>query len=135
MIWIDSARRFLGADRSDPPLRRRPGAQRANPPDRIEIYDRACNRKDLHGDTNGLAVNGFEEVGAGCRSGKRRNADEEAKSTERHEGGAGTLQQDEEQAGEPDDPRAALACVLFRGVYRWFLLQQEPSPFAVATCF
>jgi len=53
-------------------------------------------------------VDGGQKLDSGCGSGERADPYQEAKSAECRHSRASTLQQDEEQAGETDDPGTAL---------------------------
>jgi hypothetical protein len=63
-------------------------------------------------------VDGGKKIDSGCGSGKRADPYQETKSAECHHCRASTLQQDEEQAGETDDPGPALESDLMGTVDR-----------------
>lgn len=91
---------WLGA-----PLRGGAGAQGANAPDDVEINEGAEGRGYHHGDSDGVAM---ESCGGrvDAEGGRRQSAeaDGDSNSAEGDDGCAGTLQNDEDEAGGGDEP-------------------------------
>lgn len=115
---------FLWIQRPHSPLRRRPRAQGTNSPDRDEIDNRACDRNDFHWNPNGFTVDRVEESCAGDCGGERTDSDQQPQPIERHEGGAGTLEKDEKQTGNADDPGRPPDWITMLVVYGRVLLGQ-----------
>jgi len=76
-------------------------------------------------------MDGGKQIHTGCRSGQRTDSNEKSKTTDRHEDCACALEQDKEQAGESNDPRAALHIILWTSIGWRVLFEQGSSPSAV----
>jgi len=56
-------------------------------------------------------MNGVDEAETGCRGGEGADSNKQTKTTKRHESCACALEQDEEEAGESDEPGAAFEVI------------------------
>ena len=118
----------LGGHLYHPPLGRSAGAQRPHAPNRVEVDDRPANSNNFHGDANGLAVNGSEQMYTGARSGQRTDSNKQSEPTKCHESRAGALQQDKKQACESNNPRPALHDIRWASIDWRVLFGQGGSP-------
>jgi len=94
---------FLLCDWLNPPLSCGFVAEAANFPDDIEIDDGAEEGESHHGDADGVLMEaaGRRMDSGGC--GESAEADRDAKTTDGDDGGAGTLEDGENDAGAIDE--------------------------------
>ena len=96
---------LAGGGRLGSPLRRRPGAQRANAPDDVEVDEGAEGRGDHHGDSDCVLMKpDGGRAGPEGRDCQRAEANGNADPAEGDDGRAGALQNDEDEAGGSEEP-------------------------------
>ena len=96
------------------PLRRRPGAKCANPPNDVEVDQGAGRRCDHHRDPNHVTMKaGRWCVDANRGFSKRTQTDGDTKTADCNDGRTGTLQSDKYEARHANKP-CPLACWTLR---------------------